>query len=113
MLWPGGMATDAPGEGERIAAVAGEKYSAALTPSAVVNVTCAPTASGTLLTLGTHRPMLSSFRITVVVLITHNLSFFVLAVQQMFLLRGKQSLLEAWVLAQCGQLRLILELDRM
>jgi hypothetical protein len=33
--------------------------------------------------------MLSSFRITVVVLITHNLSFFVLAVQQMFLLRGQ------------------------
>lgn len=56
--------------------------------------------------------MLSSFRITVVVLITHNLSFFVLAVQQMFLLRGKQGLLEVRVLAQSSQLRLMFELDR-
>jgi hypothetical protein len=40
-----------------------------------------PASIGTLLTLGTHRPMLSSFRITVVVLITHNLSVFVMAVQ--------------------------------
>jgi hypothetical protein len=54
---PAARSTRALGLGERIAAVAGEKYKAEAAPSPALKVTPLPAAMGTLAMLGTRSPI--------------------------------------------------------
>jgi|SRR5580658_3546519 hypothetical protein len=54
---PAARSTRAPGLGERMAAVAGEKYKAEAAPSPAAILTPPPAAMGTLAMLGTRNPI--------------------------------------------------------